>query len=86
MNPTVIWVLNTAWAPLKEVFEDTPIILVPLAISIHRDCYTLLRLYLESHLTASPVPGAPWDPWDLTALGSSPILWILYAFLPSIVF
>lgn len=86
MNLTVIWALKKAWTPLSEVFEDTPVILISLAISIHRDCYALLQLYLQSDQTASPVPGPPWDPWDVTALGTSAVGWILYAFLPSLIF
>lgn len=82
----VVWVLKKAWAPLREVFADTPVILIPLAISIHRDCYTLLQVYLESRLTAPSASDAPWDPWDVTALGTSAIPWILYAFLPSLIF
>lgn len=82
MNLTVVWALKKAWAPLRGVLEDTPAVLVPLAISIHRDCYTLRQLFLQGPTT----PGPPWDPWDVAAMGSSPIPWIIYAYLPSLIF
>ena len=72
---TLVWALEKTWGFLREILEDTPVILVPLLVSIHRDCYSLLR--------SDPMSPAPWDPWDVTALGTLFALWILYAYLPS---
>ena len=82
MDRAVGWALKKAWVPLRDVLEEIPVMIAPLAFSIHRDCYDLLRMSLQS----GPTPGPAWDPWDVSAAGESPISWVIYAFLPSLIF
>lgn len=79
MIPTAIWALRKAWAPLDAVLQDTPAILVPLLISLHKDGFHLIHLYLHTDPTA---PLGPRDPWAVSARGFSPVTWVLWAFLP----
>ena len=86
MNPTVVWVLRSAWEPLRVIFEDLPVLLVPVALSIHRDIYALRQLHQALALAAQSGRETAWDPWDASAKDAFLIPWILYVYLPSWLF
>lgn len=79
MISTVLWALRKAWTPLNVIFQDTPAVVTPVLLSLHRDGFHLIYLYMHTDPTS---PLGPQDPWSMSARGFSPITWILWAFLP----